>query len=178
MSRKIQDTGEVRRWIEEGRTYKWMAEEYARKYNIEISPTTFSEFRRREGIDGRNVRNDELIPWAVKPGHRWAYQVQMLRAEGRRRAGLDMNPASAGHLEVFLRSLAENDAVVHYEPETEQGFFYVPREPGTRTSSVARSVKILSGDPHRSPSIHASVTHSTTSGGARYWERGASWTLR
>lgn len=132
MGRKIQDAGEVRRWIAEGRTYKWMAEEYARKYNIDISPSAFSEFRKREGIDGRNVRNDDLIPWAVKPEHRWAYQVQMLRAAARSRAGMEMSPVSAGHLEVFLRSLEENNAVVHYEPETEQGFFYVPREPGDR----------------------------------------------
>ena len=39
--RKIPKEGEeeVRRWIEdEGRTYKWMVEEYDRKYNLKVSP--------------------------------------------------------------------------------------------------------------------------------------------
>ena len=127
---KMQSEDEVRRWFEEGKTYQWMAEEYLRKYDLEVSPSMFSQLRRRMGWERRNVRDDGMIPWAVRPEHRWAYAVQMLRAEARRRSGKELADLSAARLETWKESLAEAGAVVHYEPDTEQGFFYVPAEEG------------------------------------------------
>lgn len=127
---KIQDEGEARRWFEAGRTYQWMADEYLRKYNLEVSPSTFSQLRRRRGWDRRNTRDDDLIPWAVLPEHRWAYALQMLRAEARRRSGKEMSNLTSARLDVWKETLNDAGAVVHYEPNTEQGFFYIPKEDG------------------------------------------------
>lgn len=128
---KIQDEQEVIRWFREGKTYQWMVEEYERKYNLTIAPSAFGNFRRRRGLDRRIVRNDNLIPWHVRSEHRWAYDLAMLRMEGRRRAGVSIRPADLTRLESWKRRLVENgDAVVHYDPDTEDGFFYVPRRPG------------------------------------------------
>lgn len=44
MPAKIVDEGEVIRWFEEGRTYKWMTEEYLRKYNLEVAPSIWGNF--------------------------------------------------------------------------------------------------------------------------------------
>ena len=129
----MQDESEVTRWIEEGKTYRWMADEYLRKYNIQVSPTMFSEFRATRGLERRIVRDTELIPWAVQEHHRWDSILANLRTEARIRAGMD--PADLSYAlrirwEAFRRELEETNTVVYYDPQTEQGFFLVPREPG------------------------------------------------
>lgn len=127
---KIVNEQEVIRWFEEGRTYQWMIEEYRRKYNIETVPSMWGNFRRRRGLQRRIVRDDELIPWEIKRDHRWNYDLQMLRVEGRRRAGAELRESDVQRVNSWLAKLEEAQAVIHYEPETEEGFFWVPREPG------------------------------------------------
>ncbi|MGW3323869.1 hypothetical protein [Streptomyces virginiae] len=128
--RKIQDESEVIRWFEEGRTYQWMIEEYKRKYDIVTVPSMWGNFRRRRGLDRRIVRDDDLIPWFVQEEHRWAYPLAMLRAEARQRAGKTLSARDASRLASWNEMLSENDAVVHYDPDTEDGFHYIPRQPG------------------------------------------------
>lgn len=125
---KIVNEQEVVRWFEEGRTYAWMVEEYKRKYNIDTVPSLWGNFRRRRGLARRITRNDELIPWAVKEEHRWAYALQMLRSEARRREGKELREMEALRLEAWLRGLDRDNAVIYYDPDTKEGFFYVPRE--------------------------------------------------
>lgn len=127
--RKIQDEAEVIRWFEEGRTYAWMIAEYKRKYGIDTVPSMWGNFRRRRGLDRRIVRDDDLIPWFVKEEHRWAYPLAMLRAEARRRAGKELTETDTSRLGNWLEMLEEENAVVHYDPDTDEGFFYIPREP-------------------------------------------------
>ena len=127
---KIQDEAEVIRWIEEGKTYSWIVDEYLRKYHIETVPSMWSNFRARKGLDRRIARNDDLIPWEVSREHRWAFPLAMLRVEARRRAGMKLRDVDLKRLTSWKESLAEQDAVVHYDPETEQGWFLVPRRTG------------------------------------------------
>ncbi len=129
---KIVNESEVMRWFEEGRTYAWMVDEYRRKYNIETVPSLWGNFRRRRGLARRINRDDALIPWHVKEQHRWAYPLAMLRVEARKRAGFPLRASDAERLESWLEMLKEEDAVVHYDPDTEDGFFYVPRAKGDR----------------------------------------------
>lgn len=125
---KIVDETEVVRWFEEGRTYAWMVQEYRRKYNIETVPSLWGNFRRRRGLQRRIARDDELIPWFVKEEHRWSYAVRMLRAEARRRSGMELAEPERYRLKVWLTGLERDNLVVHYDPDTDEGFFYVPRE--------------------------------------------------
>ena len=127
---KIVDEGEVKRWISEGRTYAWMAQEYLAKYEIEIAPTTFSNFRAREGLPRRFARDDALIPWEIKKEHRFGYPLWALRAEGRMRSGLSVSKGTLDRLTSFKDKLFANGDVIHYEPDTEQGWWLVPRRPG------------------------------------------------
>lgn len=127
---KIVDESEVIRWFEEGRTYAWMVEEYRRKYNIETVPSLWGNFRRRRGLLRRITRDDDLIPWHVKVEHRWSYPLAMLRVEGRKRAGRELREEDQVRLESWHEMLKEQEASVHYDPDTEEGFFYVPAEPG------------------------------------------------
>ncbi|MFE7463117.1 hypothetical protein ACFU6R_03295 [Streptomyces sp. NPDC057499] len=127
-AKKIQDEKEVIRWFAAGWTYKEMSDEYERKYNIEMKPSAWGNFRYRKGLDRRIARDDELIPWAVKKEHRQLYPLAMLRVEGRKRAGLEVPQDKLRRLESWRQMLDEENAVVHYDPDTVDGFFYVPRE--------------------------------------------------
>jgi hypothetical protein len=127
-ARKIVNEQEVIRWFEQGKTYQWMTDEYKRKYGIDVALSMWGNFRRRRGLDRRIVRDDELIPWFVREEHRWAYPVAMLRVEARRRAGKELSEEDESRVDSWKAMLEEEDAVVHYDPDTEDGFFYIPRE--------------------------------------------------
>lgn len=127
---KVQNMAEAVRWLEEGRSYRWIVEEYRRKYQVETSVEMWSGLRRRRGIPTRIVRDETLIPWAVKPEHRHGHAVAMLRAEARRRAGKQLTPGTEQMLDVWLAGLARDRQVVHYAPETSEGWWYVPPRDG------------------------------------------------
>lgn len=127
---KVQNMTEALRWLEEGKPYRWMVEEYRRKYNIETTISMWAALRRRHGIDTRIVRDEALIPWYVKPEHRHSHAVGMLRAEARRRAGKQLTPHMEEMLNAWLWGLANDGTVVHYDPDTKEGWWYVPRRQG------------------------------------------------
>jgi hypothetical protein len=133
---KIVNEQEVLRWFEENRTYQWMTETYRSKYGIETTPSMWGGFRRRHGLDRRINRDDDLIPWFIKEEHRWEFPIQMLRAEARRRRGAELDPQHARKLKGFLERLEQDGTVVHYDPDTDDGFFYVPRRPGVDTDLI------------------------------------------
>ena len=123
---KIVNENEVIRWMEEGKTYQWIVEEYRRKYNVETTLSMWGNFRRRRGLDRRITRDDDLIPWFVKKEHRWTYPIMQLRAEARRRAGHELDPDVAHKVDVWISNLKADGLVVHYDPDSEEGFQYVP----------------------------------------------------
>lgn len=126
---KVQDHQEAVRWIEEGKTYSWIVEEYRRKYHIETTPQMWGNFRRKHGLERRLHRDRELIPWRVKKEHRWEYPLAMLRLVARQRRGDKLRESDQQKLDSWLKQMKEQDLVVYYDPETEPGFFLVPREP-------------------------------------------------
>lgn len=135
---KLQNRDEFIRWYVDGKTYSWMIGQYREKYDIEIGYGTISNWRAQLGLEKRQVRDPSLIPWALKPEHRVHHVLNMLRAEARRRAGQDVAPDTLKKLDAWLAWLAEEDAVVHYDPETEQAFWYVPRRPGIDTDLIRK----------------------------------------
>jgi hypothetical protein len=96
----------------------------------------WAALRRRNGIDTRIVRDDELIPWAVRVEHRHSHAVSMLRAEARRRAGKALTANMETMLAGWLGGLAKDDTVVHYDPDTEEGWWYVSRRAGIDTDLI------------------------------------------
>ncbi|GAB2329218.1 hypothetical protein [Streptomyces variabilis] len=125
---KVQNEQEAIRWITEGKSYEWIVEQYREKYKIETTTSMWATFRHRKGLDRLITRDDSLIPWKVERQHRWKYPLVMLRFEARRREGHELKPRDASRLESWKRMLEEEGLVVYYDPETEDGFFLVPRE--------------------------------------------------
>lgn len=135
---KLQNRDEFVRWYRDGKTYSWMIEQYWDKYGIEIGYGTISNWRHQLGLERRAVRDPNLIPWTVKPEHRINHLLNMLRAEGRRRSGQDVAPSTLKKLEAWLEWLKEQDVVVHYDPDTEPGWWVVPRRPGIDTDIIRK----------------------------------------
>ncbi|MFI2674001.1 hypothetical protein ACH5AU_31345 [Streptomyces albidoflavus] len=135
---KIVDEREVKKWFAEGRTYAWMVKQYLEKYNVKTTVSMWANYRRRNGLERRQVRDDDLIPWHVEGKHRWRYDVMMLRLEARRRAEVDLDQRDEQRLTSWLAELKEAKAVIHYDPETEEGFFWVPRPAGAKPTDLIR----------------------------------------
>lgn len=129
------------RWFNEGVTYEEMQQRYRDKYNIETTLSMWGNFRRRKGLPRRITRDDDLIPWMVKPQHRHSYPILMLRKEARRRSGAPVTEEQSREIDGWLRNLKEDGAVVHYDPDTEQGWFYVKRRPDIDTDIIRRPVR-------------------------------------
>lgn len=133
---KLQNRDEFVRWYEEGKTYSWIVEQYRERYDIEIGYGTISNWRHQLGLERRAVRDPSLIPWTVNPEHRINHNLNMLRAEARRRSGQEVAPNTLKKLEGWLNMLREEDAVVHYDPDTEQGWWLVRRRAGVDTDII------------------------------------------
>lgn len=73
------------------------------------------------------VRGDDLVPWDVRPEHRWAYPLGLLRSEARRRAGSPGSATDEERLALWKAGLSEQGTVVAYDPYSDEGFSYVPR---------------------------------------------------
>lgn len=139
---KVPNVDEVVRWIKDGKKLTWIVDEIKRKYGIEVGYSTIVDIRRRSGLPPRIGRHDELIPWRVELRHRHRMAPKMLRALGRRRAGESNGVTVEEELDRWLVARAESSAeapegtVVHYEPSTDQGWWYVPRRPGIDTDVI------------------------------------------
>lgn len=122
----------VERYVRDGLTTTQMAERFLVEYGERRSDRSFAVAMHRMGIPSPHPRKkyDDELPWTVRKEHLMATEARMLRAYGRLRAGEAMAPDTAERLASWMRKLDEMDAVVHYDPETEQGFFLVPRRPG------------------------------------------------
>ncbi len=133
---KLQNTDEFKRWWNEGKSYEWIIEEYRTKYDLEITPSAIGNWRSRLGLARRQQRDMNLIPWAVLPNHRYRHALAMLRAEGRQRAGEPLSDIQTERLARWREFMKDEDCVVHYDPDTEDGFFYVARRPGVDTDYI------------------------------------------
>ncbi|MEU7905900.1 hypothetical protein [Actinoplanes sp. NPDC049118] len=147
---KIVNMEEVKTWMDEGRTYQWMVDEYLRKYDIQTNPSMWGNVRRRLALDRRTTQNDALIPWRLNEEHRGEYAVHLLRMEARRREGKELRPQDLAALTKWLEWLDHENLVLHYDPETKEGLFYIPRE--ARDTDIIRAPQRATGKRQATPS--------------------------
>lgn len=123
------DYSEAEQMLRAGATQQEVADRF-----VVTQPAVYAAIKRGriKGIEyDRATKEDSAVPWhPIRPEHRDRYLVRMLRAARRREAGLPVSPVIDRQLDKFLVRLTELDAVVHYDPDTEQGFFRVPRRKG------------------------------------------------
>lgn len=145
--RLVQDEQEAVRMMEDGSGPTDMVRFYKSKYDLETSVSMWNNFRRRHGIDGQLVWDPEVIPWKVEDEHSHKYEAIRLRQYARRKAGKSFYEKVPGELDAFVRGLEKDDAVVHYDPDTDDGFHIVPRRPGIDTGIVRVPEKVTRRQP-------------------------------
>lgn len=140
MPAKLIPDNEVEQLIRQGKTDREIVEYLENNQGLVVTEGALRVWRYRRGLEPRRARYNDLIPWRVKLNHTHLYVPKLLRFEARRRQGLELNPRDAARLEKFKQNLAEafdgRGGVVHYDPETDQGWWIVERRPGVDTDII------------------------------------------
>lgn len=131
-ARIVPDKPQMEAYLKRQLTQQQIADEYEKDTGIRVSRAAIGLAIERYGLQSSKPRPrwDRLIPWKVKPEHKQAKEVRLLRLEARRGAGLPLSDRDLQRLENWKAELREADAVIHYHPNTDAGFFWVPREEG------------------------------------------------
>jgi len=121
----VPDKTTLRRWKREGLTQQEMVDRHFAETGIQVSRASIAAAMVRYGLAGTKPRYYGTIPWHVKGEHLTHYAVRMLRLLGRRKAGGDLNNLEALRLDSWLEMLDREHAVVGYDPDSEDGFYYI-----------------------------------------------------
>lgn len=126
---KVPDKTTMRRYLARGMTQQQIADAWLEETGERVARSAIAMAIERYDLRSANPRPtyDELLPWTVAVEHRNHMDARMLRLEGRRRAGKPLNEQEARYLERWKEELAEANAVVYYDRDTSEGFFWVPR---------------------------------------------------
>jgi hypothetical protein len=127
--RKLIPDHKVRQMLRAGKTHKEIVEALAREDHIYVTPQAISAWRRRNGVE-MNSRNRTGYPGRIAPEHRQMLATRAIQWYNRREAGEKIPPAAERRLESVLKRLRAADAVFHYDPDTLEGWWTVPRREG------------------------------------------------
>ena len=101
-----------------------------RDKGIDVTQSAISQAITTGRIKADTNRASGGIPWALRSEHRWSNAARMLRAQNRLDAGHDIGQSLIPQLKAWRARLEREDVVIHYDPDTAQGFSKVPRRPG------------------------------------------------
>ena len=124
----------VLRWLAEGVTQREIVERLAQQV-VDTTQSAVAMLKARHATGKRaetmrTATRADLLPWSLRPEHRQLHAAKMLRAKSRLDRGEDIGPSQKRQLESWLAGLEADQACIHYDPDTEQGFWRVPRRPG------------------------------------------------
>lgn len=130
--RLVPDKAQMEAYLKRKLTQQQIVDEWEKDSGVRVSRSAIGLAIERYGLKSATTRPrwERLIPWQVKPEHQQAKEVRLLRLEARRGQGLPLSDRDLKRLENWKRELAEANAVIHYHPDTDKGFFWVPREEG------------------------------------------------
>ncbi|QXT63440.1 hypothetical protein [Tessaracoccus palaemonis] len=136
---KMQDVAEFRRWHSEGRSYKWMQAEYKHKYGLDVTTGMFGNWANRLNLPKRSLGTAEL-PWRIRHDHRMKTESAMAWAYAREQAGMPVRLETLARYQAWKTYIQSHGWVLHYDPNTEQGFFLVDARPGIDKGVVRERV--------------------------------------
>jgi hypothetical protein len=129
--RLLPDKNTLQRWLAEGLTHQQMADRVHRETGNKVSRSSVSAAIHRHGLSTDQRRYSETLPWRVKVAHIREYPARMLRLLGRRLADGGLNSEESRRLDSWLSMLEAEHAVVGYDPNSPQGFYYVEKNDRT-----------------------------------------------
>lgn len=129
--RRVPDADQLRAYLDRGLTHAEIAEAWLKDSGVKVSRSTVSMAVARFGLKDHSprahMRHSDLIPWKLQQEHVYRPEARLLRLEGRRRAGHELRDDELRWLENWKQELSAAGAVIHYDPDTEEGFFWVSR---------------------------------------------------
>lgn len=122
---------ELERFLQRGMTQAQIVDAWEGQTGTRVSRSTIAMAIKRYGLQSSNPRprHEDTLPWHVREEHKNHIEARMLRMEGRRRKGMPLSDKDLHWLNRWRELLEEEKAVVMYDPDTEEGFFWVPRTP-------------------------------------------------
>ncbi len=134
--RKMPSDSILERWVDEGLDHHQIQERIKRETGEDVALSSVSGHLSRIGLTNR-VRYDEFIPWGrISVDHNHAFQLTMLRIGARLEAGKEVRPVDLNRYQNWVAHMQEAGAVVHYEYDSPEGFYYVARRPKIDTGLV------------------------------------------
>jgi hypothetical protein len=138
MSAQKLDDSEVEQLLRAGRSQMDVVRFYRDKC-VDVTQSAISQAISSGRIKFDTDRASGGIPWALRPEHRWSNTARMLRAQNRLDAGHDIGQSLIPQLKAWRARLEREDAVIHYDPDTVQGFSLVSRRAGVDLGWVRES---------------------------------------
>lgn len=139
---RVPNKTQMRSYLSKGMTQKEIAEAWEAESGIKVSRSAIAMAIERYNLKSSRPRPtyDDLLPWTVAAEHRAHIDARMLRLEGRLRMHGEkaLNEAEHRWLAQWKADLERLGAVVHYERDTEEGFFWIPRQPEHGDELIAR----------------------------------------
>lgn len=128
------DYSEAEQMLRAGKTQQEVAEHFG------ATQSAIGQAVRRGRIKLENPKHasGRAMPWRVSEEHHQKYLARMLRSYHRQEQGLPNAAPLQRMLDSFLKSMEEADAVVHYDPDLEEGFIRVKRRPGVDDHPLIR----------------------------------------
>lgn len=132
MRQVVPDKNEMEKYVAAGLTQKQIAEDWSKRTNETVSRTAIAMAIQRYGLTSKRSRPryEDMLPWRVSEEHQDHRDARLLRLEGRRRRGEPISKENLTWLANWKRALLDMDAVVTYDPQTEEGFFWTNRREG------------------------------------------------
>ena len=129
MKRIVPDKTQMEAYLRAGLSQAQIARQYEEDTGIRVSRAAIGMAINRYGLSSNkpSFRYEDLLPWHLKPEHTMHTEARLLRLEARRRRGLPLSETDLKWLDSWLKEMREQNAVVTYNPDTEDGFFWVER---------------------------------------------------
>lgn len=120
---------ELRRYLERGLTQAQIAEAWEQDSGVRVGRSAIAMAIERYGLKSGKPRPryEDMLPWEVRGEHAMHNVARMLRLEGRRRQGGKLSEKEKRLLTNWRAALDEQNAVVTYDPDTAEGFFWTDR---------------------------------------------------
>ena len=134
--RKMPSDSTLQKWLDEGLNHEEIQARILEREGEEVALSSISSHLSRVGLTHR-VRYNEFIPWGkISVDHNHCYQLVQLRIGARISKGLPVRDSDRRRFEAWEDQLRAQGAVVHYEYNSPEGFYYVPARAGIDTGLV------------------------------------------
>jgi hypothetical protein len=125
------DYSEAEQLLRQGKTQQEVADHFGVTQGAIAGAIQRGRIKYDKPPRGSRPKEERAVPWSpIRPEHRDKYLYRILRAAHKRELGEKNSPQWEIMLDAFLKQAEEQDFVVGYWPDTEDGFYRIARRPG------------------------------------------------